>query len=186
MISLEALVACADRNDCRPMFYHAAHEFFDGGWDTASILLLTDLANRMSLIPSEVLILQPQAFSPTSWEYEDQKRLFSEAMDFTPYDTELETQDRQQQANISNAESCGDVLAWLKLRENKHPVFDKWELDFSSTYVLHGVDNWFQKIVGRDFDVRYVLARQSNYARAVFPAVWRAIQEEIISIEEFR
>ncbi|KAJ4204552.1 hypothetical protein NW759_014889 [Fusarium solani] len=168
------------------LFYHASHQFFTGEWDTASIHLLTDLANRMATIPSEVLILQPQAFDPTSWEYDDQKRLFLPAMDPLPSNATLESQTQDQQSDLaSSVGACRDALAWLKQREMLSSK-DKWELDFSSTYVLHAFDNWVPSILGagRTIDVKYVLARQSNYARAVFPMVWRAVQEGLISREE--
>ena len=59
------------------IWHTAAHRFFDGGWATASIHLLTDLAERLGHVQSEILILHPRAFAPTSWEIEDQKKLFS-------------------------------------------------------------------------------------------------------------
>lgn len=160
------------------MYYHAAEEFFDGHWATASVHVLTDLANRLSVIPSEVLILQPQAFAPMSWEFEDQKRLFQPSLKSSTLQNPFR--------NISGpaTPTCQDALAWLARR-------DKWtteaeEMDFSSSYVLHAFDDATDKIWGWDHvvDVGYVLARQSNYARAVFPAVWHAVQAGIISQDE--
>ncbi len=57
------------------IYIQAAHQFFDGFWALASVNLLTDMANRLVAVPNEVLILQPKAFAPTSWEFADQKRL---------------------------------------------------------------------------------------------------------------
>ncbi|KAL2126197.1 hypothetical protein VTI74DRAFT_1485 [Chaetomium olivicolor] len=171
------------------IFYHAAHQFYDGKWATASTHLLTDLANRLAALPFEVLILQPQAFSPVSWEYEDQRRLFLPTMDTT---TATSSEDHQAEQLLRAAAvqsgSCQDMLAWLKNREKmKHGKdADLWELDFSSSYVLHAFDGEIEKILGKDqeIDVKYVLDRQSNYARAVFPAVWHAVQEGIIPKDE--
>lgn len=165
------------------VFYHAAQEFFDGQWDTASIKLLTDLGNRLAGIPSEVLILQPQAFSPTSWEYSDQKRIFLETLDAaTAPGPEEQRKERLLMDEVANSGTCKDVLAWLKHGERSGKVSDPWELDFSSTYVLHAVDNHASSIIGggRDVDVDYILAQKSSYARALFPAVWNAVQEGII------
>jgi hypothetical protein len=63
---------------------------------------------------------------------------------------------------------------------------DPLELDFSSTYVLHGFDGALETILGkgRGVDVRYVLPRRSNCAGALFPAVWQAVQEGIIPQDE--
>ncbi|POR35613.1 Uncharacterized protein TPAR_04189 [Tolypocladium paradoxum] len=160
------------------IYYHAAHEFFDGAWETASIHLLTDLANRLLPLPSEVLILQPQAFAPTSWELEDQKRLF------LPTLRAGGPQGSSVDGGVGSAATCRDALAWLRQREGGET--DRWELDFSSTYVLHAFDDGIAKIRGWDHkvDVGYVLSRQSNYARAVYPAVWDAVQKGIISEDE--
>ncbi|KAG7289219.1 hypothetical protein NEMBOFW57_005583 [Staphylotrichum longicolle] len=182
------------RSNLITLFYHAAHEFFDGEWETASIQLLTDLGNRLALLPSEVLILQPQAFSPMSWQDEDQKRLFEPSLDPVTAMTPA-SEEREEALRASAAESgtCRDVLAWLKYREEEkggslgqgtgvRPVGGSSEVDFSSSYVLHAFDSALDKVLGKgkDIDVRYVLSRQSNYARAVFPAVWRAVKEGII------
>ncbi|KAK4152487.1 Lactosylceramide 4-alpha-galactosyltransferase [Chaetomidium leptoderma] len=171
-------------------FYHSAHEFFDGGWDTAGIRLLTDLANRLSSIPNEVLILQPQAFSPVSWQDDDQRRLFLPSLPSASSDARRE-QTLRDGAVASGA--CRDVLAWLKYREGNGPptagawkLGGAWELDFSSSYVLHAFDSALTKVLGKggEIDLQYVLARESNYARAVFPAVWKAVEEGIIPREE--
>lgn len=60
------------------------------------------------------------------------------------------------------------------------------EVDFSSSYVLHAFDNPLPRVLGKNFkvDLKYVLARRSNYARVVYPAVWRAVQEGVIPAEE--
>jgi hypothetical protein len=163
----------------RKIFYHAAHEFFDGVWETASILLLTDIANRLLPLPSEVLILHPQAFAPMSWELADQKRLFTPSLTSAQVDHELS----RASGGPSNS-TCRDALAWLRQREE--PRTDARELlDFSSSYVLHAFDDLIR---GSDdvIDVKYVLARQSAYARAVYPAVWHAVQAGIIPQAELQ
>jgi hypothetical protein len=151
----------------------AAEQFFDGGWNTVGPYLLTDLANRMAAIPGEVLILQPEAFAPVSYELADQKRLFK------PH-VEREVAivgDLTQEWDGNGGTTCTDVLAWLKER-----MLEKWEIDFSSTYVLHAFDDDLSRIRGWDhvIDVKYVLARQSNYARAVYPAIRHAIEAGLI------
>ncbi|KAK4232849.1 Lactosylceramide 4-alpha-galactosyltransferase [Achaetomium macrosporum] len=186
------------RSNLITLFYHAAHEFFDGQWDTASIQLLTDLGNRLASLPSEVLILQPQAFSPISWQDDNQKCLLAPSLDPATATTPASEQ-REETLRGSAAESgmCRDVLVWLKYREKEkggslgqgtgvRPVGALTEIDFSSSYVLHAFDSALDKVLGKgeDIDVRYVLSRESNYARAVFPAVWRAVEEGIIPKEE--
>ncbi|KAK3897333.1 Lactosylceramide 4-alpha-galactosyltransferase [Staphylotrichum tortipilum] len=166
------------------LFHHAAHEFFDGEWDTASIRLLTDLGNRLAAIPGEVLILQPQAFSPLSWQEEDQKRLFLPTLD--PATAAPVSGGGNQTGLVVGRGTCKDVLAWVKQRERRER--EAGELDLSSSYVLHAFDNGFEDFLGKgkEIDVGYVLDRRSNYARAVFPAVWHAVQEGVIPKEEVR
>ncbi|KAB5575412.1 hypothetical protein GE09DRAFT_592488 [Coniochaeta sp. 2T2.1] len=159
------------------LYYHAAQQFFDGRWATASVDLLTDLATRLVSIPSEVLILEPRAFSPMSWQFEDQNRLFK------PSSTEL-VGHLLSSSTTPDTTTCRDALAWLRQRELAER--DSQEVDFSSSYVLHAFDNSLDKIWGWDhvIDVKYVLERRSIYARAVFPAVWHAVQGGIIPQDE--
>ncbi len=171
---------------CRNLFGHAAHEFFDGEWDTASIRLLTDLGNRLAAIPGEVLILQPQAFSPLSWQEEDQKRLFLPTLDPAKAAPVSGVNQTEGVERLKGGGTCGEVLAWVKQREGRKR--EDGELDLSSSYVLHAFDNGFEEFLGkgREIGVGYVLERRSNYARAVFPAVWHAVQEGVIPKEEVK
>ncbi|RYP57795.1 hypothetical protein DL769_009274 [Monosporascus sp. CRB-8-3] len=170
----------------------ASHEVFDGQWETASIHLLTDLVYRLVAIPGEVLVLHPRAFAPISWEFEDQKRLFKPHLGTTPTDALQWLPDGAQRKKATltemengNGTTCRDMMAYLREREEDGKV-EKWEMDFSSTYVLHAFDGDIPRMSGWDHEVnlRYVLARQSNYARAVFPAVLHAIKEGVIPLEE--
>jgi hypothetical protein len=133
-------------------------------------------------LPREVLVLEPRAFAPMSWEFEDQTRLFK------PHPTSLDT-DQRAAPGISGppgASTCQDALTWLRQREAARQ--DAREVDFSGSYVLHAFDDSIGKIWGWDhvIDVKYVMARQSMYARAVYPAVWHALQDGIIPQTELR
>jgi hypothetical protein len=140
------------------------------------VYLLSDLARRLLPLPSEVLILHPNAFAPTSWEAEDQKRLFLPKLDWLP------TSSVALPGADNVKATCLDALAWLQERED----LDTWELDFSSSYVLHAFDDEIPHIRGWDhqINVKYVLARQSNYARAVYPAIRHAVEAGIIPQDE--
>ena len=142
--------------------------------------LLTDLATRLISIPSEVLILEPRAFSPMSWQFEDQKRLFKPS---SP-DPIGHLPPAPPTAGLEDTATCRSALVWLQQREVVET--DSQAVDFSGSYVLHAFDNSLDKIWGWDrvIDVKYVLERRSNYARAVFPAVWHAVQAGIIPQDE--
>ncbi|KAK4246312.1 hypothetical protein C7999DRAFT_33278 [Corynascus novoguineensis] len=172
------------------IFFRAMDAFYNGVW-AISVDILTDLAYRLHAIPGEVLIVHPRAFAPTSWELEDQDRLFrphpSAVLALTGNSNGDGMAGTQPQEELGN--TCADALAWLARREQERGSrrdTEDWEMDFSSTYVLHAFDDYADKVRGWDgkITLKYVLARESNYARAVYPAVRHAIEAGIISKEE--
>lgn len=154
------------------IYMKASDKFFDSVWATASVHLLTDIANRLSAIPNEVLVLQPKAFGPTSWEYADQVRLFKPHFE-TPPEREVWTS-----TSKNTMKTCQDMLNMLAEKEVFGP--DDWEMDFSSTYVLHAIDGEYIRGWDNKVDLDYILARQSNYARPVDPAIARATESGAI------
>ena len=164
------------------IFYEAMHAFYNGVW-AISVDILSDLAYRLHAMPGEVLIMNPRAFAPASWEMDDQVRLFK------PHATAAfgggvldDTAGQPKQPN----RTCTDALAWLRERETAGGRMESWEMDFSASYVLHAFDGDMDKIRGWDGQItlKYVLARQSNYARAVYPAIWHAVKTGVIPREE--
>jgi hypothetical protein len=173
----------------------ASHRFYDGKWDTASIQLLTDLAQRMVAVPGEVLILHPRALAPTSWEKADQANLFLPrlpAMALPGGEEEDPSAVGLMRALAGGGDgSCVAALDWLTRREAERgdDGAAAGVLDLSSTYVLHAFDGDVRRLGGGwdgVVDLAYVLARRSNYARAVFPAVWHAVQAGVIPEAEAR
>ncbi|KAK4149121.1 hypothetical protein C8A00DRAFT_19152 [Chaetomidium leptoderma] len=171
------------------IFYKAMDAYYNGVW-AISVDILTDLSYRLQAIPGEVLIVHPRAFAPASWELEDEERMFKPHRN-TPSANHagddgggvLNDVAGQQPGELKN--TCVDALAWLGDRE-KAGRMESWEMDFSSTYVLHAFDDDSGQIWGWDGKITlpYVLARQSNYARAVYPAIWHAVKAGIISKHE--
>jgi hypothetical protein len=167
-----SVMLAAPRSAMMELYLKASHEFFSGSKTKLSITLLTDIANRLSAIPHEVLTLQPSAFGPLSWSPADRTRLFK------PHFESVAGLDVLGYDGGQNMSTCKDMLGWLIKKE----IFggEEWETDFSSSYVLNAFQG--EEIQGWDgrVDLEYVLARQSNYARAVYPAVGHAIREGII------
>ncbi|KAK0712743.1 hypothetical protein B0T26DRAFT_596577, partial [Lasiosphaeria miniovina] len=147
------------------IWLEAAHQVFTGQWETASIHLLSDLAFRLNAVPAEVLVLNPRAFSPVSWEYEGVRELF-------------QPHPRRQ---LRAATTCLDAIAYVRERDAPG-AHEPWETDFSSTYILHAFDDEVPHIPNWDHvvDLKYVLRRRSNYARAVYPAIWHAVEHGVI------
>lgn len=161
------------------IFYEAMDAFYNGVW-AISVGILTDLAYRLHAIPGEVLIVNPRAFAPVSWELADQEVLLK------PHRTSgggILSSWEGEPKELKN--TCKDALAWVAEREGGGKL-ESWEMDFSSTYVLHAFDDEGNKIPGWDgkITLKYILERESNYARAVYPAIAHAIKANIIPKDE--
>lgn len=140
---------------------HDMHEAFDGSWIRHSDDVITRLSNRFVSEPLEVLIMDRVAFAPGGW--------YGEAF------TELFETHNTTESNLAGFKP-GDTLPSFdeKFADRwQHPErFPDWAIDYSSTYLLHAFspDRFGFKIEGYDkITPRYVLERQSNYARAVYP-----------------
>lgn len=166
------------------IFFKAMDAFYNGVW-AISVDILTDLAYRLHAIPGEVLIMHPNAFAPTSWELEDQEKVFRPHGSIPSAHGVLDNSVAWKPTGLQNLTTCTDALAWLAEREQAGRV-ESWEMDFSSTYVLHAFDGDAHNIRGWDgkITLKYVLARRSIYARAVYPAIWHAVEAGIISKAE--
>ncbi|OBT45259.1 hypothetical protein VE00_03621 [Pseudogymnoascus sp. WSF 3629] len=148
------------------------HEVYSGAWTTHSNDLLTTLSEKNGdsslltmiaerLMPEnkEVLILERVAFAPMGWQLSEASRLFMPHLD--------------------------DDIGQME-RDAKKP---DWEIDYSTSYILHAFKpDKSEHIENFDRDngisVKYVLARQSNFALAVYPAVKHAIDDGVISADD--
>jgi hypothetical protein len=125
-----------------------------------------------------------------SWKDPDVERLYAPTMDTGTAMGEAEhLREQGLLAGAIDSGTCRDVFAWMEHREGNlrsGRMTNKDEVDFSSSYVLHAFAGSIENVFGKDFkvDLRHVLARQSNYARAVYPAVWHAIQQGVIPRDE--
>ncbi|KAK9326676.1 hypothetical protein V1520DRAFT_366067 [Lipomyces starkeyi] len=151
------------------------HIVYDGGWITHAVILLTNLSRKLVMIPHEVLILDRYALAPSSWEQEDAQSLFgSHSEAHAPH---LGPADPHRPAlTTENAE-----VLWELARASSR---EEWENDYSCSYAIHA----FKNNDLHDFEgitLRYVLSRQSNFARAVYPAVQHAIDTGIIALEDY-
>lgn len=156
------------------LWHQAAHKFFDGGWVTASVFLVTDIADRLVAVLGEVLVLHPRAFAPVSAEAMDQSNMWHPRLKALPISNPYNT-------TIQN--TCGETAEWATIRKVD---LEPGEVDFSSTYVLHAFDSSVGQMDGWDGEIGlgYVLERKSNYARAVYPAIVHALRAGIIPESE--
>jgi len=146
------------------------HEVFDNEWLTHSVELLTTVAYRLQAVPGAVMILGVKAFAPSSWVVESVEALFN------PHnDTEASTQS-EELAKIPTG--FRETIDYWERRNTTASV--KWEVDYSSTYILHAFKGVSDPYWPNRVDLEYVLARQSNFARAVYPAIKHALDTGII------
>jgi hypothetical protein len=147
------------------------HQVFDNRWTTHSVDLLSTLSYRLQSVPMEVLILGIKIFSPSSWRQEDIEALFNPHTD-TPASLPDDDQRLNKEGLRKVPTTFQDAVEyWNKSKKNDQP---EWEIDYSGSYVIHAFDghsNFWPDHV----DVEYIMARQSNYARLVYPAVKHAI-----------
>lgn len=141
---------------------------FDGGWITHSVGLLTRVANGLAAVPGEVLIMDFKAFSPFSWEQESVNMLLA----------------RHEQDAVQS--SAGDDMTdSTAVWESARAGMKEWEYDFSDAFFLHKFFNDVEHPKGYNgVSVRYILARDSNYAAAAWPIVQQGIRDGYIDQDD--
>jgi hypothetical protein len=128
------------------------------------------------MIPKEVLILPQRALSPSSWTVERAAKLFDSHLDEKVEDAPAAPSYQDYQLGSANLEA---------LWSSKGKGLAAWQDDYSATYAIHAYKsdpNQFSNYRGST--VAYILARQSNLARAVFPALKHAINAGIVSADD--
>ena len=152
----------------------AANVAFDGKWTTHSVEMLTKVAERLVSKPKEVLIMDMKAFSPSSWKGYDVDKLFEVHLETPGY---ASTYASKVVTAVNGA-----------LGEWEDPTtYESWQVDYSSTYLLHAFRPPAPGALANYSGITpaYVYAQQSNYARAVFPAMRHAMDAGLFSAEDF-
>ncbi|KEY66574.1 hypothetical protein S7711_10524 [Stachybotrys chartarum IBT 7711] len=124
----------------------------------------------------EMLIVEREAFAPGSWEDQDSDGLF--------------TAHNEEPSNLANFVPGG------VLPRHEEPSDEKWDTtkgrpdwarDWSYTYLLHAFTptRWGHEVPGFEhISSRYVLERQSNFARAVYPVARKLHEEGLLDIDD--
>jgi len=149
--------------------------FFNGGWTTHSVLLLTRITRDIAAADSkdEVLVLEQNAFFPLSWEIGDLDTMYAVHDDWDG------SEKWQKPADLVpfNLTSYADRVV------SQEEVL--WPFD--TTYSIHGWHSAIQPDVQYVFGdygeitVDYILARKSYFAKAVYPALQHALDAGTIS-----
>ena len=174
-------VIMATRNNNMMTAYHTLSDtVFDGSWTRHSAELLSILAKEFAAIEYQVLVMPQDVFFPLSWFEADLQTLY--------HVHDQPAQDAVYNVGIQN------LAAFVKNFSMNDPT--TWERDWRSTYVLHGWHSALEQKIGSKWQIadtfgkfggitlEYVLARNSNFARAVYPAVRHALDTGVL--DEFK
>lgn len=149
------------------------HRVFDNEWLTHSIELLSTVSYRLQAVPGEVLILDIKAFAPSSWRLDDVEALYNPHPETRP---SIPNEGKDDLPNIPvGFREAADYWAHRSWEGR-----EQWEIDYSSSYVLHAFKGITDPEWPKKIDLEYILARQSNLARAVYPAIKHAIDVGVI------
>ena len=170
-------VIMARRNSKMMTAYHILSDIvFDGSWTRHSAELLSMLAKEFAAIEYQVLVMPQDVFFPLSWLEPDLQTLY--------HIHDQPAQDAVYNVGIQN------ITAFVKNFSMKSPI--TWERDWRLTYVLHGWHSALVRNIGSKWQIadtfgkcggitlEYVLARNSNFARAVYPAIKHAFDAGVL------
>ncbi|KAI9736832.1 MAG: hypothetical protein M1818_005883 [Claussenomyces sp. TS43310] len=149
------------------------HRVFDNEWLTHSVELLSTIAYRLQAVPGEVMILGVKAFAPSSWRVDAVEALFN-PHDDTETSIPKEGKDELPKIPIGSQDT---IDYWVHRNWEGRA---EWEIDYSSSYVIHAFDGMAESYWPERVNFEYVMARQSNLARAVYPAIKHAVDAGII------
>ena len=139
-------------------------------WALHATDLLTTLAQDFQSPDDQILVLPQDAFFPFNWRGDDLKLIY-----------QIHEDPGLSPVNNKNSQ---DLLEYIKDFHLHAP--ETWQKDWRASYVLHG---WTSGIKAELSDeerttmfgnfggitINYVLARNSNFALAVYPAVRHAL-----------
>ena len=152
--------------------YHALQDsvFQPHRWALHATDLLTTLGREFQTPDHQVLILPHDTFFPFGWFAEDLKEIY-----------QVHNDSGKTVINNKNSQDFDDFVAHFELDQP-----ETWQKDWRSSFVLHGwtsgietqMDDQARGEMFGEFGgitVDYVLAKNSNFARAVYPAVKHAL-----------
>ena len=171
-----AVILAKPENELMTAYDALQDEIFDGTWDRHSTILLATLAKEFAAIEHQVLVLPQETLFPLSWKEGDLH---------TIYDIHEDDEDGEKKSKYIH-----DTSAFAEQFNHWHP--HTWRRDWRSSYVLHGwtsairpnfdskekIERAFGRFGG--ITLEYVLARNSNFARAVYPAVKDALDKGLL------
>lgn len=158
--------------------YHGLQErVYDGSWGDHAIVLLDKISRLYEEVEKEVLPLNYDAFFPFTWELWGLETIFKVHTDVDGVDdVDLRLNDT--------------VLMDLFTLDKDFQKVD-WRWNWSQSWTIHGYFHALDATQGEerrnifgpygDITLDYLLARNSNFARAVYPALRDALDSGILT-----
>lgn len=162
--------------------YHALQDrvFDSNSWARHATDLLTSLVLDFQIPDHQVLILPQDTFFPLQWGQPELEVIYQVHNDTDSRDHEVLADQSEAQMNMT------DFIDNFQMDKS-----NAWKRDWRCSYVLHGwtsgidmnMDENSRKGLFGEFGAitpAYVMARNSNFARAVYPAVKHAIDHDVL------
>ena len=171
-----AVIVSSAENELIKAYRTLQDEVFDGSWERHSTELLTALVMEFQTLGHQVLVLPQDSFFPSAWWQEDLQMIYG-----------VHENEGPQPANDRNLRNLSDFIHNFELGGPK-----TWHRDWRSSYVLHGWTSGIERNMDEEarhelfgsfggITPAYILARDSNFARAVFPVVQHAIDRGMLN-----
>lgn len=149
------------------VYQELQHKVYDGKWTTHSVDLFTRLIDEFWVFEKEVLVMDQNAFFPLSWKSADLETIYKVG----PHDN---TTTPSSEFNLTNFVNSFDMK-----------VQNTGKQTFKSSYALHGFNSEVKESAEyfgdfRGITLEYVLARNSNFARAIYPAIKHALTDSTL------
>jgi hypothetical protein len=162
-------------SDLVTAFYDLQDSTFDGGWTTHGVELLTRLVAEFSAREHEVLIMEQSAFFSYSWEEWGVKAIY----ETHNWDKKNDKFGLEEPLNFN-------LTNFIKSFELRPASGGR--ADWRASYAVHG---WNSQTGGREWlfgdfggiTLKYISARNSNFARALYPAMKHALDAGVIKDE---
>lgn len=142
------------------------HASFNGAWES-NLQSMTKTAELLVPVPNEVLILDRTAFAPTHWFQESTDPLFKP--------------NEGKPSPLPEVVNSRDPMELYENAVNNRRRRVEWEMDFSSTYMLHafGMGSYQQLIVPK-----VIMSRTSKFGIATYDTVKRMVDLGYINGDE--
>lgn len=187
--AINAVMISAPEAELMTAFTLLQDRIFDGEWTTHSVDLLTWLVRDFSgrVDGEQALLLSREAFCRVGWERHEVRAFYSIE------DTKGKDQSQIDSEPIILNNVTRDITEYVaNFDRDEHYVEnhnrDTPPMDWRGSYVLHGWNSVVkglgdtQAIFGNSegITLEYVLARKSQFANAVYPAIKHAVDNGVI------